>query len=75
LIPYWYVVFKLDKVYPGNVNRISLSIWADSREVNSCVPLGGGGSIIPEFNLLTPLFAGIILAISLFLYKQKLSST
>lgn len=74
LYPCWKLELYLDKVYSGNVNRISLSIWADSGEVNSCVPLSGGG-IIPEFNLLTPLFAGIILAIFLFLYKQKLSST
>jgi hypothetical protein len=64
----------LDKIYPGNVNRLSLSIWADDGEVASCVPLGGGGDPIPEFRLLTPLFVGIILVIVTFVYKQKLSN-
>ncbi len=34
LIPYWYVVFKLDKVYPGNVNSIGIGIWADTGKVS-----------------------------------------
>jgi len=33
LIPYWYVTLYLDKVYPGNVNRIAIGIWADTGEV------------------------------------------
>ncbi|PVX27164.1 MAG: hypothetical protein CW716_03725 [Candidatus Bathyarchaeum sp.] len=74
LYPCWKLELYLDKVYPGNVNRISLSIWADNGEVNSCAPLGGGG-VIPEFDLLTPIFVGIILVIAIFFYKPKLSST
>ncbi|MDG6223563.1 MAG: winged helix-turn-helix domain-containing protein [Candidatus Bathyarchaeota archaeon] len=34
LIPYWYVVVKLDKVYPGNVNSIGVGIWADTGKVS-----------------------------------------
>jgi len=48
--PYWRIELYLDKVYPGNVNRISLAIWADTGEIISCIPLGGGGGPpIPEF--------------------------
>ncbi len=48
--PYWRIELYLDKVYPGNVNRISLAIWADTGEIISCIPLGGGGVMpIPEF--------------------------
>jgi hypothetical protein len=74
LYPCWKLELYLDKVYPGIVNRISLSIWADSGDVYSCIPLGGGGGAIPEFNLLTPLFVGLILVIAIFVYKQKLSA-
>jgi len=34
LIPYWYVVFRLDKVYPGNVNSIGIGIWADTGKIS-----------------------------------------
>lgn len=33
LIPYWYIVLNLDRVYPGEVNRIAVGIWADTGEV------------------------------------------
>jgi hypothetical protein len=33
LYPQWTVTFGLDKVYPGNVNSISVELWADSGEV------------------------------------------
>ena len=33
LIPYWYVAVYLNKVYPGNVNRIGVGIWADTGQV------------------------------------------
>jgi len=33
LIPYWYVILDLDRVYPGEVNRIAVGIWADTGEV------------------------------------------
>ena len=34
LIPYWYVVVRLDKVYPGNVNSIGIGLWADTGEAS-----------------------------------------
>lgn len=34
LIPYWYIVVRLDKVYPGNVNSIGVGIWADTGKVS-----------------------------------------
>ncbi|MBT8172340.1 hypothetical protein KJN74_05670, partial [Candidatus Bathyarchaeota archaeon] len=34
LIPYWYVVLKLDKVYPGNINSIGIGLWADTGQVH-----------------------------------------
>ncbi len=33
LVPYWYVTLPLDKVYPGQVNRIAVGVWADTGEV------------------------------------------
>ncbi len=35
LIPYWYVVVHLDKVYPGNIDRIGIGVWADTGEIGS----------------------------------------
>jgi DNA-binding transcriptional ArsR family regulator len=35
LIPYWYVVVHLDKVYPGNIDRIGIGIWGDTGEISS----------------------------------------
>lgn len=34
LIPYWYVVLKLDKIYPGNVNGIGVGLWADTGQIH-----------------------------------------
>jgi hypothetical protein len=34
LIPYWYVTLQLDQVYPNNVYRISVGLWADTGEVS-----------------------------------------
>jgi hypothetical protein len=39
LIPYWYVTLHLDKVYPGDVNRIAVGLWADTGEVVHCKEL------------------------------------
>ena len=36
LIPYWYVTLSLDKVYPGDVNRIAVGLWADTGAVHDC---------------------------------------
>lgn len=33
LYPQWTVTFYLDKVYPGNVNSISVELWADTGEI------------------------------------------
>ena len=41
LIPYWYVVLDLDRVYPGEVNRIAIGIWADTGEVANVQTLNG----------------------------------
>ena len=36
LIPYWYITFYLNKIYPENVNGIGIGIWADTGEVRDC---------------------------------------
>ena len=36
LIPYWYVTLYLDKVYPGDINRIAVGLWADTGEIAHC---------------------------------------
>ena len=33
LIPYWYVTLYLDNVYPGDVDRIAIGLWADTGQV------------------------------------------
>jgi hypothetical protein len=35
LIPYWYITLPLDKVYPGEVSRIAVGVWADNGEIAS----------------------------------------
>ena len=39
LIPYWYITFYLNKVYPENINGIGIGIWADTGEVRDCQPI------------------------------------
>ncbi len=34
LIPYWYVTLQLDQVYPGNIDKIAVGLWADTGEVS-----------------------------------------
>jgi DNA-binding transcriptional ArsR family regulator len=41
LVPYWYVTLPLDKVYPGEVNRITVGVWADTGEIANAQALGG----------------------------------
>ncbi len=36
LIPYWYITFHLNKIYPGNINSIGVGVWADTGEVRDC---------------------------------------
>jgi len=41
LIPYWYIILYLDKVYPGGVNRIAVGVWADTGTVDQIRTLSG----------------------------------
>jgi hypothetical protein len=41
LIPYWYVTLYLDKVYPGEIDRITVGLWADTGEVAHVRALSG----------------------------------
>jgi len=41
LIPYWYVTLYLDKVYLGDVDRITVGLWADTGEVANVRTLSG----------------------------------
>jgi hypothetical protein len=41
LIPFWYVTLYLDKVYPGEVSRISVGLWGDTGEVLYARALSG----------------------------------
>jgi hypothetical protein len=39
LVPYYYITFYLNKVYPDNINSIGVGIWADTGEVRNCQTL------------------------------------
>ena len=41
LVPCWVATLYLDNVYPDNVNRISVSVWADTGAVAKITPLSG----------------------------------
>ncbi|MCW4017922.1 MAG: winged helix-turn-helix domain-containing protein [Candidatus Bathyarchaeota archaeon] len=41
LVPYWYVTLPLDKVYPDQVNRITVGVWADTGEVANIQAIRG----------------------------------
>jgi DNA-binding transcriptional ArsR family regulator len=41
LVPYWYVVMRLDKTYAGGFNEASVGVWADSGEVADVQLLSG----------------------------------
>jgi DNA-binding transcriptional ArsR family regulator len=41
LVPCWYVTLYLDNVYPTNVNRLAVNIWADTGIVYQIKPLSG----------------------------------
>lgn len=43
LYPLWYVLLPLDKVYPGLVSSIQVSIWADTGEISYITASGAGG--------------------------------
>jgi len=72
--PYWRIELYLDKVYPGNVNRISLAIWADTGEIISCIPLGGGGGPpIPEYPSLAPLMIMLfVILVVIVIFRRSL---
>ena len=42
LVPYWYVTFKLDKTYPGNINSLGVGIWADTGEISAFTTISAG---------------------------------
>ncbi len=42
LIPYWYVTLQLDKIYPGNIDRIGVGIWADTGEISAYTTISAG---------------------------------
>jgi hypothetical protein len=33
LVPYWYVILRLDKVYSGGINQVTVGLYADTGEV------------------------------------------
>jgi hypothetical protein len=41
LIPCWYVTLYLDNVYPTNVNRITVGVWADTGKIETIKPISG----------------------------------
>jgi DNA-binding transcriptional ArsR family regulator len=41
IIPYWYVVLRLDRVYSGGINTIAIGIYADTGEVAHVQMLAG----------------------------------
>jgi len=74
LYPSWVITVYLDKIYTGNINRIVLAIWADTGEIISCTPLGGGGGPpIPEFPSSTLMLLVLaVLSVALGFYKLRL---
>jgi len=42
LVPYWYVTLHLDKIYPGNIDRIGVGIWADTGEISAYTTISAG---------------------------------
>jgi DNA-binding transcriptional ArsR family regulator len=41
LIPLYFIVFPLDKTYPGQINSISVEVWGDNGQVGTIKPLTG----------------------------------
>jgi hypothetical protein len=42
LVPYWYVTLHLDKIYPGNIDRVGFGIWADTGEFSAYKTMSPG---------------------------------
>ena len=47
LYPWWNIRLYLDKVYPGNVGSIQVTLWADTGEVTHCEAISIGGTPTP----------------------------
>jgi DNA-binding transcriptional ArsR family regulator len=41
LVPYWYIVMRLDRTYTGGFNTASVGVWADNGEVADAQLLSG----------------------------------
>jgi DNA-binding transcriptional ArsR family regulator len=41
LIPHWYIILYLDRVYPGGFNRVAVGVWADTGEIAHIRALSG----------------------------------
>ncbi|MCW4004802.1 MAG: winged helix-turn-helix domain-containing protein [Candidatus Bathyarchaeota archaeon] len=41
LVPYWYVVLRLDKVYAGGINIVTVGVYADTGEIADVQMLSG----------------------------------
>jgi hypothetical protein len=41
LIPYWYIVMRLDRVYSGGINEVTVGIYADNGQVADVQVLSG----------------------------------
>jgi hypothetical protein len=53
LYPYWEIVLNLDRVYPGGVNQIVVTIWAGTGEIIDSYALSWGGDLPPNENSTT----------------------
>ena len=41
LVPYWYIILHLDKVYAGGINEVTVGVYADTGEVADVQMLSG----------------------------------
>ncbi len=41
LVPYWYIILHLDKVYAGGINQVTVGIYADTGEIADVQMLSG----------------------------------
>jgi hypothetical protein len=41
LVPYWYIILGLDRVYPGAVNEVTVGIFADNGQIDGVQMLSG----------------------------------
>jgi DNA-binding transcriptional ArsR family regulator len=41
LVPYWYIVLRLDRVYSGDINEVTVGIYADTGQVADVQMLSG----------------------------------